>query len=229
MVHRYYSAPPLRARRLLAAGLAAAPAQAAEPKSWYVGASTDSTHVEVWRGFGWEVGGEERGLSVRGGWQFSEHFALEFAGLRAGDLFWTRVPHRLPRGITAHTTFDVTALQVSAVGKRALGPDLRGLRQSRPRAIQSRRPASARRLFTPTPCDARRERERLGLSARRRARHQTLAELARANRVPVLRASIETFCTRAATRRSTRSRSASTTSSRAARPRRIPCADPPRH
>jgi opacity protein-like surface antigen len=121
MVRRYLPAAAFTGTALLAAGLAAMPAEAAEPKSWYVGASTDSTHVEVYRGFGWEVGREERGLSVRGGWQFSEHFALEFAALRAGDLFWTEYFIDYPGGITAHTTFDATALQVSAVGSMHWG------------------------------------------------------------------------------------------------------------
>lgn len=115
MVHRLLCAA-FTGTGLLAAGLAAPPAHAAEQGSWYVGASTDSTHVEVWRGLGWQVGVEERGLSVRGGWQFSEHFALEFAGLRAGDLFWSEYFIDYPLGLNAHTTFDVTALQVSAIG-----------------------------------------------------------------------------------------------------------------
>ena len=120
MVHRYLLLEYLLGAAftgtgLLAAGLAETPAHAAEQGSWYVGASTDNTHVEVYRGF-WQVGGQERGLSVRGGWQFSEHFALEFTGLRAGDLFWSEYFIDYPLGINAHTTFDATALQVSAVG-----------------------------------------------------------------------------------------------------------------
>ena len=61
MAHR----PSFRARYagtgLLAAGLAAAQAQAQEPKNWYVAAATDHTHDEVYRGGGWEDGGTERG------------------------------------------------------------------------------------------------------------------------------------------------------------------------
>jgi opacity protein-like surface antigen len=122
---RYVSAA-LTGTALLAAGLAASPAHAAEPKSWYVGASTDRTHVEVYRGFGWQVGHEERGLSVRGGWQFSEHFALELATLSAADLFWTEYLIDHPGGITAHTTFDAKALHVSAVGSMQWGEVFEG-------------------------------------------------------------------------------------------------------
>lgn len=104
---------------LLAAGLALAPAEAQDqdPKSWYVGASTNETHVEVFRGLGWETGGTERGFSVRGAWEFHRNFELELAGLRATDLQWTEYFATIPGYLTAHTTFDTTALQASAIGK----------------------------------------------------------------------------------------------------------------
>lgn len=120
MVYRLLSAA-FAGSALLAAGLADRPAHAGEPKSWYVGASTDSTHVEVYRWGFWQMGGEERGLSVRGGWQFSTHFAVELAAASAGDLLWTEYLIDDPDGITAHTTFDTTALQVSAVGSMHWG------------------------------------------------------------------------------------------------------------
>lgn len=108
---------------LLAASLALAPAQAQPPASaqesrdWYIGASTDNTHVEVYRGGGWEVGGSERGFSVRGGWQFHRNFEVELAGRRATDLQWTEYFGNISGYLTTHTTFDVTALQASAIGK----------------------------------------------------------------------------------------------------------------
>lgn len=98
-----------------ALALAVAAAEAAEPETWYVGASTDSTHVEVYRGFGWEPGGGERGLSLLGGWQVNRRFAVELAALRAGDLEWTEYLAEIPGYLTAHTTFDTTALQTSGV------------------------------------------------------------------------------------------------------------------
>ncbi len=120
MVHRLLSTA-FTASALLGAGLAAVSAHAAEPESWYVGASTDNTHAEVYRWGFWQMGGEERGLSVRGGWQFSEHFAVELAAAGAGDLLWTEYLIDDPDGITAHTAFDTTALQVSAVGSMHWG------------------------------------------------------------------------------------------------------------
>src|SRR5688572_30628949 len=101
---------------LLAAGaVAVTPAHAGEPHSWYIGASTADTHVEVFRGLGWEPGGEEQGVALRGGWQINRRFAVELGALRAGDLQWTEWLATTPGGLTAHTTFDTTALQVSAI------------------------------------------------------------------------------------------------------------------
>jgi opacity protein-like surface antigen len=91
------------------------PAQAAEPKTWYVGASTDDTHVEVFRGLGWEPAGEERGFSLLGGWHVNRRFAVEFGALRTTNLEWTEYLGTVPGYLTAHTTFDSTALQASGV------------------------------------------------------------------------------------------------------------------
>jgi opacity protein-like surface antigen len=91
------------------------PAQAAEPKTWYVGASTNDTHVEVFRGLGWEPAGEERGFSLLGGWHVNRRFAVELGALRATDLEWTEYLAEIPGYFTAHTTFDTTALQASGV------------------------------------------------------------------------------------------------------------------
>jgi opacity protein-like surface antigen len=91
------------------------PAHAAEPNTWYVGGSTNDTHVEVYRGLGWETAGEQRGLSVLGGWHINRRFAVEFGALRATDLEWTEYFAQLQGYLTAHTTFDTTALQASGV------------------------------------------------------------------------------------------------------------------
>jgi opacity protein-like surface antigen len=103
-------------------GLALPAADATEPQTWYVGGSTDSTHVEVYRGLGWEPGGGERGFSVIAGYQLNRRFSLELGALRATDLQWTEHLANITGGITAHTTFDTTALQASAVTTFHWGP-----------------------------------------------------------------------------------------------------------
>src|SRR5262245_23697038 len=103
---------------LLAAGLFMAPAYAKDPMTWYVGGATDDTHVEVLRGdWGYESSGSERGYSVRGGVQFTRNFELELGAMSASDLNWTEYFASYENALTAHTTFDVRALNVSAVGK----------------------------------------------------------------------------------------------------------------
>ena len=119
MAHRPSTLAAITATALLAGSLAAAPAAAQDPKNWYVGGSTDDTHVEVFRGLGWEAGGSERGFSVRGGWHVHRNFDLELAALRATDLAWSEYLSTV--ALAAHTTFDVTAVQASAVGKVHLG------------------------------------------------------------------------------------------------------------
>lgn len=109
---------------LLVAGLALAPAQAQDKRTWYIGAATDDTHIEVYRGFGWEVGGSERGASVRGGWQFHRNFELELAAMSASDLQWSEYFSSV--ALAAHTTIDVKALQVSAIGKVHWGETFEG-------------------------------------------------------------------------------------------------------
>jgi opacity protein-like surface antigen len=111
---------------LLAAGLALAPAQAQDPRPWYIGAATGDTHAEVYRGYGWEVGGSERGASLRGGWQLHRNFELEFAAMHASDLQWSEYFSGLQGYLTAHTTFDVTALQANAIGKVHWGETFEG-------------------------------------------------------------------------------------------------------
>jgi opacity protein-like surface antigen len=116
---------------LLAAGLALASAQAQvpqaqDPRSWYVGASTGDTNVEVFRGFGWEVGGSERGFTARGGLEFHRNFELELAALRATDLQWSEYFSNTPGYLTTHTTFDVSALQANAIGKVLWGQAFEG-------------------------------------------------------------------------------------------------------
>jgi opacity protein-like surface antigen len=91
------------------------PAQAGEPNTWYVGASTTDSHVEVYRGLGWEPAGDERGFSLLGGWHVNRRFAVELGALRAGDLQWSEFFADVPGYLTAHTTFDTTALQASGV------------------------------------------------------------------------------------------------------------------
>ena len=111
---------------LLATGLFLAPAHAQDPMNWYVGAATTDTHVEVFRGLGWETSGSERGVSVRGGWLFHRNFEVELGALRASDLQWSEYFSSYRDYLTAHTTFDVTALHASAIGKVHLGETFEG-------------------------------------------------------------------------------------------------------
>jgi opacity protein-like surface antigen len=59
---------------------------------------------------------------VRGGVQLHPRFGVELEALRAPDLSWSQYLARVPSGINAHTTFDVAALQTSAVGTWSWGP-----------------------------------------------------------------------------------------------------------
>ena len=119
MAHRRFALAAFTGTALLAASLVSAPAAAQNPSNWYIGASTDETHVEVYRGVGWEIGGSEQGFSVRGGWRLNRNFELEFAGLRATGLQWSEYFSSV--ALAAHSTFDVTALTTSAVGKVHMG------------------------------------------------------------------------------------------------------------
>ena len=102
----------------LAACLFLAPAYAEGPIGWFVGGATDDTHVEVLRdGWGYESSGSERGFSVRGALQFNRNFELELGAMSASDLHWTEYFSSYQNYLTAHTTFDVKAVNVSAVGK----------------------------------------------------------------------------------------------------------------
>ena len=106
------------AAALLAAGQFLAPAYAEGPMSWAVGAATDDTHVEVLRdGWGYESSGSQRGFSARGALELSRNFELELGAMSASDLHWTEYFSGYQGYLTAHTTFDVRALNVSAVGK----------------------------------------------------------------------------------------------------------------
>lgn len=96
-----------------------ADAQGASAQDWYVGFSSDTTHVEVYRGLGWEAGADETGLSLRGGLRIKKRFAVEFAAQQADDLKWTEYFTSVvgqPGIYDATATFDVRALEVSAVG-----------------------------------------------------------------------------------------------------------------
>lgn len=92
-----------------------APAGAAESPKWYVGASSDTTQVEVYRGLGWEMGGEQPGLSLRGGVELNRHFAVEMALLKANALEWTEYYSDLPDYLTTTTTFDVRAASLAGI------------------------------------------------------------------------------------------------------------------
>src|SRR5262245_1779079 len=104
---------------LVAAGLLSAPAFAQDPsRGWFVGGTTDDTHVEVLRGgWGYETSGSERGYSVRGGMRLSRNFDLELGAMSAAGLNWTEYLTSYEDALVAHTTFDVKAVNLSAVGK----------------------------------------------------------------------------------------------------------------
>lgn len=123
MARRHLFSAAFGGAGLLVAGLALSPAQAEDPRTWYIGAASDDTHVEVYRGY-WEVGGSERGASLRGGWQFHRNFELELAAMRASNLQWSEYLGSV--ALAAHTTFDVTALQANAIGKVHWGETFEG-------------------------------------------------------------------------------------------------------
>jgi hypothetical protein len=94
-----------------------------EPGSWYVGGASDSSDIVAYGSYPFGTGGGTSGLSVRGGVQLHRRFGVELQALRAPDLRWSQyLAPRLPYGINAHTTFDVSALQAAAVGNWAWGP-----------------------------------------------------------------------------------------------------------
>ena len=100
-------------------------ANAREPVQWYTGLSHATTHVEVWRGLGWEVQpGIHDGLALRGGVRLAKHLALELGVLRAGDLDWHEyyalIPG-LPHNYDTAATFNATSQQLSAVGMLPFG------------------------------------------------------------------------------------------------------------
>ncbi len=102
----------------LAACLVLAPAHAEGPIGWFVGGATDDTHVEVLRdGWGYESSGSERGFSARGALQINRNFELELGAMSASDLHWTESFSSYQNYLPAHTTFDVEAMNVSAIGK----------------------------------------------------------------------------------------------------------------
>jgi len=94
-------------------------ANAREPVQWYAGLSHADTHVEVWRGLGWEQAGVHDGLALRGGVRFTKHLALELGVLRASDLEWREyyalIPG-LPHNYDIAATFNATSQQLSVVG-----------------------------------------------------------------------------------------------------------------
>lgn len=118
MVPQRFCRASLPAAGLLAAGLILSPAHAEGPKGWYVGVALDDNHVEVFRdSWGYESSGSERGLSARGALQLNRNFELELGAMSASDLHWTEFFASYQGYLTAHTTFDVKAVNVSAVGK----------------------------------------------------------------------------------------------------------------
>jgi hypothetical protein len=102
----------LAALALLATGRVVADS----PEGWYAGLAGDSTHIEVFRGNGWQVGGEGDGWSLRGGHRLGRHFAVEGALLHAADLAWTEYLSTIPGGFIAHSRFDVETVQIAAAG-----------------------------------------------------------------------------------------------------------------
>jgi opacity protein-like surface antigen len=96
--------------------LLARPVLADGRDGWYAGIASDSTHVEVFRGVGWEPGTEVDGWSLRGGYRVSRHFAVEAALLHADGLEWTEHLSTLPGGLIAHSRFAAKALQLAAAG-----------------------------------------------------------------------------------------------------------------
>jgi len=94
-------------------------ANARQPVEWYAGLSHADTHVEVWRGIGWEQAQAHGGVAVRGGARLTKHFALELGVLRASDLEWREyyalIPG-LPNNYDTSATFSATSQQLSVVG-----------------------------------------------------------------------------------------------------------------
>jgi opacity protein-like surface antigen len=109
----------LAATGLVAAGLFSAPACAQDKsRGWFVGGATDDTHLEILRGgWGYETSGSEQGYSVRGGMRLNRNFDLELGAMSASGLNWTEYLASYPDALVAHTTFDVRAVNLSAVGK----------------------------------------------------------------------------------------------------------------
>jgi len=97
----------------------AAVAQSNDPRGWYAGFAGGTIHAEVFRDPDWESGADETGLALRGGLRINRHFAVELAAQRADDVQWTEhftTVAGYPGIYDTSTTFDVGALQVSAVG-----------------------------------------------------------------------------------------------------------------
>jgi hypothetical protein len=116
-----------RCARGLPAALAivvATAARADDPQGWYAGLAGKDTHVEVWRGYGWEVGPTASSYMFSGGRRLTDHFAVEFGMLRAANLewqeWWADVPD-IPGWYDSIVVFDATALQASAVGIAPFG------------------------------------------------------------------------------------------------------------
>jgi opacity protein-like surface antigen len=118
------------AAALVASMWAAVAVAQSDYRDWYVGFSGETTHPEVFRDPAWEAGADETGFSLRGGLRLTKGFAIEFAAQHADDLEWTEhfasvAGH--PGFYDATTTFDVTALQVNAVGIAPFGRIFEGI------------------------------------------------------------------------------------------------------
>jgi hypothetical protein len=94
-------------------------ANAREPTEWYAGLSHANTHIEVYRGLGWEQAQPHHGLAMRGGARLTQHLALELGVLRASNLEWREyyalIPG-LPHNYDTTATFNATSQQLSVVG-----------------------------------------------------------------------------------------------------------------
>ena len=100
-------------------GLALWSAGGSEAADWYAGARTATTHVEVYRFLSWEHGPRRASSGVSGGVRLRKHLAIDLSYLRATGLEWTEDPAvlpSLPGHYRSETSFDATAVQVSAVG-----------------------------------------------------------------------------------------------------------------
>lgn len=102
-----------------ALGLALLSAKTSEAADWYAGAYAGSTHVEVFRGLGWEHGARTASTRASGGVRIRKHFAIDLGYTRATGLKWTEDPATLPDlpgYYRNEVSFGASAVQIGAVG-----------------------------------------------------------------------------------------------------------------